>query len=173
MEEVQAAVAEDQLHLLYQKNQQAEEAEASSITLHIQESQEAVAEDLEAALAALQAEDQEILQVNPHHKVQMVDQAQAQTETDLEAAEAERLTPDNLHLTTELQDKAEAESQHQSQDHLQLMAVVEAEDLMVLLHQVDLVAVEARTDLAAQTKAEAEVEVPLDTNHLEDQAVVE
>jgi hypothetical protein len=89
--------------------QQAEEAEASSITLHMQERQVAVAEDPEAVTEVLQAEDQVINLPYLHHKDKMVEQEQEETETALEEAEAERLTQDNLHLTTELQEQEETE----------------------------------------------------------------
>ena len=80
----------------------------------------AVAVDLEAVTEVLQLEDQVINLPYLHHKDKMVEQAQALTEMALEEAEAERLTQDNLHLTTELQEQEETEYQHQPQDQLSL-----------------------------------------------------
>jgi hypothetical protein len=59
------------------------------------------------------------------------------------------------------------------QDHQLLTAAVVVEDQTVLEYQVEMVVVEAQHHLEAVTVVVAEAEESLDTNHLEDQVVVE
>jgi hypothetical protein len=59
------------------------------------------------------------------------------------------------------------------QVHQLLTVVAVVEDQMVLEYQVELVVVELQQHLEALTVVVAEAEESLDTNHLEDQVVVE
>jgi hypothetical protein len=59
------------------------------------------------------------------------------------------------------------------QDHQLLTAAVVVEDQTVLEYQVEMVVVETQQHQEALTVVVAEAEESLDTNHLEDQVVVE